>query len=40
LDKRAFQPTAARPKLTQHYTDASLVFVPGFVLPDATPTPT
>jgi hypothetical protein len=34
LDKKAFQPSAAWPKLAQYYHDANLVFVPGFVLPD------
>jgi hypothetical protein len=45
VDKSDFQPTVHRPKLTRHYNDAGLVFVPNFVLPDppastATSSPT
>jgi hypothetical protein len=34
VDKSDLQPTVQRPKMTQHYHDAGLAFVPNFVLPD------
>jgi len=37
LDKKAFKPTPARPKLTRYYAEAGLVFVEGFVLPEPSP---
>ncbi len=33
LDTSDLQPTSHRPKMTQHYADAGLTFVPNFVLP-------
>ncbi len=33
LDKKAFKPTPARPKLARCYADVGLTFVEGFVLP-------
>ncbi len=36
VDKSDLQPTAHRPKMTRHYNDAGLEFIPNFVLP-ATP---
>ena len=39
VDKSDLQPTAHRPKMTRYYTEARLVFVPNFVLPDTRTTP-
>jgi hypothetical protein len=36
LDKKAFQPTELRPKLTRYYAEANVHFVPGFLLPEET----
>jgi hypothetical protein len=33
VDKSDLQPTSHRPKLTRHYNEARLIFVPNFVLP-------
>jgi hypothetical protein len=33
VDKSDLQPTSHRPKLTRHYNEAGLIFVPNFVLP-------
>ena len=33
VDKSDLQPTSHRPKMTQHYDEAGLTFVPNFVLP-------
>ncbi len=33
VDKSDLQPTSHRPKMTQHYNEAGLTFVPNFVLP-------
>jgi hypothetical protein len=33
-DKKHLEPTAHRPKMTKYYTEAGLIFLPGFVLPD------
>jgi hypothetical protein len=33
VDKSDLQPTSHRPKMTRHYDEAGLTFVPGFVLP-------
>jgi predicted nucleic acid-binding protein len=38
VDRSDLQPTPHRPKLTRYYHEAGLVFVPNFVLPDATST--
>jgi len=35
-DKKHLAPTADRPKMARYYTDAGLIFVPGFVLPDTS----
>jgi predicted nucleic acid-binding protein len=40
VDKSDLQPTPRRPKLTRCYTDAGLAFVPNFILPDPSTTPT
>jgi hypothetical protein len=37
LDKKAFKPTPARPKLTRYYADVGLTFVEGFILPEPSP---
>ena len=33
VDKSDLQPTSHRPKMTRHYDEAGLTFVPNFVLP-------
>jgi hypothetical protein len=33
VDKSDLQPTSHRPKMTRHYNEAGLTFVPNFVLP-------
>jgi hypothetical protein len=33
VDKSDLQPTSHRPKLTRHYNEAGLTFLPNFVLP-------
>ncbi len=33
VDKSDLQPTSHRPKMTKHYNEAGLTFVPNFVLP-------
>jgi predicted nucleic acid-binding protein len=34
LDKSDLPPTSYRPKMTRHYNEAGLIFVPNFVLPE------
>ena len=36
-DEKAFRPSAARPNLSRYYSEASLVFVSKFVLPEPPP---
>jgi predicted nucleic acid-binding protein len=37
VDKSDLQPTTHRPKMARYYSEAGLVFVPDFVLPDPPP---